>query len=431
MWIRIPRVVIPWVVLLLTSLDSKAQEPSSASALVREQLVGRALESNVALNLQRGRYDIANAGRRAAAGWPDPVVGTVFAPAPVYTARGTQQYQFRIEQPLPKPGDLPARRSFLNRTAEAEQLSVDVQALDIAYAVRAVFIEMMKASEMREVIRAFQRDLRSFETIAAAQYEVGAGSQQAIISAQLEHNKLDLELIRLDELLETHRQSLVALGALASGDSPALQEGYPPRDLTENTLPGHPPVERPELARYAVLEARESAVVAQDKASLWPEIRLQLSYAGIATADLPASADGRDAFAIGIGAKLPLWRERVHARIGRAEARRRQIDLEREAFLVELEQKLATVRAGLRSVQQQLKMLREQLLPQAETTLEIALGAYRTGQAGFLDLLEAQRSRFELRARELELTAKFEDLQARLIRETGADPLVTEFQGDQ
>ena len=128
---------------------------------------------------------------------------------------------------------------------------------------------------------------------------------------------------------------------------------------------------------------------------------------------MPPTADGRDAFAIGASIKVPLQRGRLRARLEEARVRQVQVETRQEALETAFQTQIADLTSRLRQDTEQLTLYREALLPQAETTLQATLSAYTTGRTAFLDLLDAQRMLFSLRA-------GYEDTFARYLKGTAA-----------
>ena len=106
--------------------------------------------------------------------------------------------------------------------------------------------------------------------------------------------------------------------------------------------------------------------------------------------------DGRDALAVSAGISVPLWTGSTRAKIREAEIDRRRAATDLDVFELEVRTRKAALREQLVRQHSQLRQLRETLIPKAEMTVESALSSYQTGKSGFLDLLDAQRTLFQL-----------------------------------
>ena len=69
--------------------------------------------------------------------------------------------------------------------------------------------------------------------------------------------------------------------------------------------------------------------------------------------------------------------------------------------------------------QRRLDLFDRALIPQAETTLEATLSAYTTGRTDFLDLLDAERTLFNLRLDQTETYTRYLKTTAALERTLG------------
>jgi outer membrane protein TolC len=127
--------------------------------------------------------------------------------------------------------------------------------------------------------------------------------------------------------------------------------------------------------------------------------------------DLTPAMTGRDAFSVSIGISIPLWRGKQEARLEEAQVERRRAEAKLNEFQIQVRAAVRDLRERLRRQQRQLTLLGEQLLPQAETSLEATLSAYKAGRTDFLDLLDAERTLFQLRL-------DYEDIHARALQTT-------------
>ena len=127
-----------------------------------------------------------------------------------------------------------------------------------------------------------------------------------------------------------------------------------------------------------------------------PDFGFNVTYFDIGRFDVPPTATGRDALALGVSIKIPLQRDRLRARLEEARVRRNQVEARREALGRSFQTQIADLLSRLREEENQLSLYQEALIPQAETTLQSTLSAYSTGRTDFLDLLDAERMLFSL-----------------------------------
>ncbi|MEL7364226.1 MAG: TolC family protein, partial [Bacteroidota bacterium] len=142
---------------------------------------------------------------------------------------------------------------------------------------------------------------------------------------------------------------------------------------------------------------------------------------------VPTSADGRDAFAVGVTLSVPLDRTRQRAQAEEARLRAAQAEADRDALATDIATTLAGLRAQLREETAQVALYTDRLLPQADATVESVLAAYATGQADYGALLDAERTRFDLRLALDAARARYAHAVAALERTLGTPPSQTQL----
>ena len=128
---------------------------------------------------------------------------------------------------------------------------------------------------------------------------------------------------------------------------------------------------------------------------------------------------GRDALAVSLGIKVPLWRGKLNAQVDEAQIEARRAETQLEALALDIRTQLADLQQQRQRQQRQLTLLRDTLIPQAETALEATLNAYSTGRTDFLDLLDAERTLFQLQMESEATYARFLKTTAALERTLG------------
>lgn len=400
-----------------------AAPDTTAVPLRLDALLGEVRAANPSLQAERLRA-AALAERPAQVGaLPDPVAGVVAQPFPVLTARGAQRSQWRLEQAVPFPGTRRLRREAAALGAEAAALEADALEADLVLDVKDAYYALYRAQAQAGLLEAFRIELRAFEDAATTRYEVGRGPQQAILKAQIERGRLALRLEALAAEAQSARARLARLtdqpaDALAGratlpGRALALAESG---RLVEEALARRPEVEA--LEREAEQAERQIGLA---KKAFWPDVTASATYFDIAETGVPPAATGRDALAVGLGVKVPLWRGRLRANLDEARLERERVERRREALRLRIRTQIADLQSRLARQQRQLLLLEETLLPQAETALEATLSAYGAGNTDFLDLLDAERTLLDLRLDRAETQARLLQTAAALERAAAAD----------
>jgi outer membrane protein TolC len=399
-------------------LDSTAAGPAAPS-LRLDSLLAAAARGNPSLQAARLRA-AARAERGAQAGaLSDPTVGGTAFPFPIVTARGEQRTQWRVQQSFPFPGTRSLRREVADLGADVARADAAALAQTLALRIRRAYYTLGRVQAHERAIRRFRADLEQFEQVAIAQYEVGEEGQSAVLKAQIERQRLTTRL----EALAAERQSALQTLARLTG-----QEALAQRDpqVTVGALPepetGAPDqalARRPEADRLRRRIEQSEREIDLAKKEQWPDVTVGAQYVDIAAADLTPTMTGRDALALSVGVKVPLWRGKQEANIREAQLERRRAETQLADFRLEVRTRLADLRQQVERQRRQLTLLDETLLPKAETALETTLSGYRTGQADFLALLDAERTLFQLRLQRASVYTRLLTTQAEWERVAG------------
>lgn len=336
--------------------------------------------------------------RRQVSALPDPMVMGTYQPFPLMTARGSQRSQWRVEQTIPYPGKLSLQGDIAGLGAEVAGFEARTFEQDLVVQTKQLYFDLYRIQEQTALVRDFQDRLAEFERIAATQYEVGTGAQQAILKAQVEKNTLAQRLIELSERRKTVLESLSRVTNRPLPADAQLEASLPEAVLpAEQWLADVARAMRPEVDALAAAERRAQKQVELGHKQFLPDFGVNVTYFDLAASDGMPTATGRDALAIGVSVKVPLQRDRVRAQIEEAQARTAQVRSRQEALETSFSTQIADLTNQLRQEADQIALYRDVLLPQAETNVEATLSAYTTGRTDFLNLLDSERMLFQLR----------------------------------
>jgi cobalt-zinc-cadmium efflux system outer membrane protein len=263
------------------------------------------------------------------------------------------------------------------------------------------------------------------EVLESVARRVGAGGVSPVEERRA---RVSLELARVER--ERTARALVtarsALGAAWGEPSPSFArasgdlEGVAERDV--------PSLERllervdasPELARWTTELGRREAERAAARANGTPDLTIG---GGIRRFHGPDET----AFTLGVSLPLPLFdRSRDAARA--AQSRVEGVREERRDAATRLRRDLGALHAALVDAHDEAAALRDRILPEAEAALSESREAYQRGRLRLTDVLDAQRSAFELRGRYVDALAAANELTADVERLLGA-PLFEEPTG--
>jgi cobalt-zinc-cadmium efflux system outer membrane protein len=230
------------------------------------------------------------------------------------------------------------------------------------------------------------------DAVRAVGTQVAAGGAPAVEStrATVALERTELEKGRAEETLLTARDALAAswgttrptftrvVGDLTSvSPPPSAEELF--RHLESN----------PELARWETELEERRATLSLERAGRIPDVT-----AGAGGRHF--SDNGDNALVFELSVPLPVF-NRNDGAIAEAEHRLSKARADRSAAYVALHAALGSASARLAEAYDRATRLRLRMLPQAKRSLDGTLEAYRKGLFRLVDVLDAQRTLFELR----------------------------------
>jgi outer membrane protein TolC len=394
--------MLVWLSAGIPPVDARAQQvdPDTLVLASYTDLFEAVAQNSVTLSATLSAAEAQAALIDAAGGLPDPGLMAGFSPFPVHTARGEQVFQLRVEQMLPWPG----KRSLQRQMAELDAAlghEVSNRVLsDLTFDAIHAGLAIHHVEATMDQVEAFRQRLDRFEQVAISRYETGEGEQQSIWKLQLAIAAQDQRLLLLAEDREAairrieqivHRPVRIAPEAFSS-DAPMTQDG----DVSS-------------LSAYRELEqSLERSRLSQEVTRLSdrPDIGVSATWMAMQESSIPASSDGRDAFALGVMLRLPLGRTQQRAREQHALLQEETIRLRMAAFESTWLASWSEQRERLEGQLARQHHLDERLLPVAQSMLASAFQSYASGAGSFLDLLDAERTAYDLRLQTVEISTR-------------------------
>ena len=353
-------------------------------------LVDDALRTHPSLAEQQALIDELDLRERAARAWRDPVLGVelsnVSLADPGLAGHPMTGVQLRLSQPFDAPGTQRQRQAVIAQREEVahESLAEAREAVALGLAER-----WWDLAENR-VLAALTRDHQAWaaDALASARsvYEVGGGSQAAVLRWTLLHETLTEQVAELDRREAELRALLVRSTPLAA-DPLALTETIQPvapvgaDDLPE--LEGANPTLRrlDEMRGLREAEARQAVVESR------PDPALHVGYRVRSGA---LDDGGSDFVSVGATVPLPVGSAGVGKRLADAHlAGADAVSAQRDAVVRELVARRQVLLLDWQRADERAHTYADQLVPLARQALETTLADYRVGQATLADLYQA------------------------------------------
>ncbi len=397
---------LPWTLVVVHGQPSPPSATLTVSAAVAE-----ALAASPALEAQRARV----AGEQAAA----PLAGRLPNPSISWLGEGLRSrpqppvvlqpdHGVFVVQSIPLGGRLGAVRRLAAADVEVAAAVADVEAEAVAIDVVSLFVELLRASQAREVLAERLEGLDELVRIQQRRVEEGTAPSGDLGRLQAERVRVRVAAARLDAEGRNVRVAFCAALARTNCEGldlrppPPPDVAPPPADaaLIESRVDGRPSV-RAALSR---LEQARFAKAFAD-ASVWPSLEVTGGYKRTQFLDTGMA---------GLSMTVPLF-DRQQAPRARARAA-----LDAAALEVDDARRLARARllqaANLAGDLWQ-QAAQVDLLEPALASQRAARSAFREGDADLVRLLDAERLVAESRLDALALTldALRASLQARVL----------------
>ena len=407
-WVSLPRLsrFTALGICLVAGLAAQAQEARTAAAVANasspepqqprlglDQLVQTVLDNNPELRAVQQSGVTAQAAVLSAGALPNPKLewGRGDNKARLASATSGSVQSMGISVPIEMPAVRSARieAAQAGRRASVHQIAASRNALVAQVRLKAyeVVLRQAQAQAAHDAVQLLEQ--------AHERVRVRVSSGEA---ARYEIIKADAELINARQQEQAAQlmveQSQLSLNRLAAGHLPArfdlalsLQDPVVPDQLQDINWPAHP-----ELMQLQSEVDRAEAQKQGAKASRWPGVELR--YAQTREPDIRNHT-------VGVSVQIPLFDQR-RGPIEEAASEAERARVRMEGRRAELEQQMRQAWKVLEMAQVRTKALGEGSVHEAEAALRVAEAAYRFGERGILDVLDAQRVLRTVRADLLE-----------------------------
>jgi outer membrane protein TolC len=324
---------------------------------------------------------------------PDPMVENTFWPISAnspQTASGRMANSLTVSQRFPWFGKLQLRGQLAQREAQIALTELAEAELQVAEEVKTAYYEIAFYLEATRVTRENERFLEQYIALAESLYKVGRASQQDILRAQVERDRLR------DQLIELGRQTRTAQADLARLLSvPPETDLRPAQEPVRFSVPEQVDqlyrlaiASRPELRGRLEAIARDRDRVDLARLEYYPDVNLGVNWSLMTTGQaLAFTADGKDNIGFGVGFNLPIRREKLQAGVRQATARVAESSWRYEAARDDTLRSVRRLTVQARALEQQIELFRKNIIPRAEQTLKTSEADYRVGKVDALTVL--------------------------------------------
>lgn len=363
--------------------EEPLKAPLTASAFTESVLA-----HNASLEAMREAVVAAVAQVRAAGSLDDPMLSVSAAPRTFGTAGGPSG-DVEVSQSFPWWGTLDARREVARADAEARSQDLDALRLQLAALARGAFADWVFVHRGSEINSKNLSLLDELRRVARIRYSTGQAPQEDVLQADVERamlkqrrfeweRKLTAAQARMNALLDRAPQSKIP----APAGLPALSS-LPAEEILAQRALAHPQLQALADEEHAA-EARQRLA----EKERFPKFGVSAGYDSM-------WADPAMRPMVGLSITIPIDQSKYRASIdaAHAEARRAESTLEnqRASLLAAVSADYAAVREAAQSV----ALYRDELVPLAQSALDVARTEYGSGRGDFLNVLTAEQHRLD------------------------------------
>ncbi len=369
-------------------------------------------------------------------GLPDPRLSYRYFIQEIETRVGPQEQGLGMSQTVPWLAKLAIRRDMAGERAEAARLRYEQSKLALFHAVRSAYCEYYYVFRAIAVVRENRDLIKQHEAIARTRYRTAMATHPEVIRAQVELGKL-----------EDHLASLIDLTAPLEGQLNALLNRPIAMELPEPTILPDRALRANDVDILALFDAHNPQLQAMDhevtraqmgidlaNQSYFPDITIGFDYTDIGRARRPqaqgfgnpaalfgarniaqgnggaidayavgwslapgqrAPDSGSDAWMVSLSMNIPIWHDRYRAEKREARARYNATSNARADLRNMLATSLQRALYDYRDAERKIDLFRDTLVPKAHQALRATEAAFRTGQLGFTDVVDAERTLLE------------------------------------
>jgi len=396
--------------------------PDAKSSLAH--LISLAEERNPGLRAAYDRWTAAIAEIPQAESLPDPQLSYTYFVEPVETRVGPQRQKFGLSQTVPLFGKRSLRGDLAAHNANASGARFEAARRELHLRVTQLWNDSYLLHQSIAITEENVQLLTHLERVALRQYSSGAAPQSVVLRAQVELGRLEERLRSLEDQKRPLRAALNAeldrpvetdIAWADSIDTRPLPLSI--EDLRLLTLNGNP-----QLRAVSSLVAKEAAASDLAGKNSIPDVTLGAEIIDTGRAEIQGVKDsGKNAVVASVKVNLPLWRSRFGAERSEAEAQHSAALHERLQLENQLLAKLEWAHFELRDAERRAELYAHNLLPRGRQSLEVTENAFITGQATFLDLVDAQRVLLEFQLAEKRALTDRANWRAELEQIVGVD----------
>lgn len=367
-------------------LSAHSIAASAASAYTLDEVLKLALEQSPVITIAKAREDAVSASMITARAFINPELEFGAGPTRYRTPGGLGNdgnWGVAISQPLEFSGVRQARQEVAASNLKIANLNTELATFDLQIRIKAAFYDVLQRQDVLVLAEGDRRLLKDIRERVKVRVDVGESPRYELIKADTESLAAERDYqTALTQVLES-KAYLRGLVGTVMPESFELIGAIP----TNSSLPPISELVGKVSQTSQVTRLRAAIDTAQAKVKLQEKLR----NPGVTLkAGIEQDPDLRQ-LRLGLAIPIPVWDQR-RGQIMEAAAELREYQAMLSERELSLSRDLNAAYQRYNVAQQQLDAFENGLLEQAESVLKVAEAAYRFGERGILDYLDAQRT---------------------------------------
>jgi len=371
--------------LFLLELVSKSAWSNPQYSL--QDLIDIAKRENPILDVLKAREDAAKSSVVTAESFLNPEIEAGSGPSkyrtPSTNPNQKQNWGMTLSQPLEFPNVRSARKAVAESRVNYAGSVTEATMINLSLQIKKAFYEVLQNEAILKIAEGDRDALNDIRGRVALRVDVGEAPRYELIKADTEliaaQRDADAAKLRIYES-KLYLRGLVSRSIVDAFD---VSGSLPPSDIALNMEQLKDDINKsPRLKQI-----KASSEIAENRLRL----EEKLINPGVT---LKAGVDQDPditSYRFGLSIPIPIWNQR-QGLIGEAAANYREIQAQYTDQELALRRDIEAAFQRYLIAQQQVKTFESSLLTQAESVLKVAESAYRYGERGILEYLDAQRT---------------------------------------
>ena len=389
-------------------LSTGAYASSGEITLDQAKLI--AIQNDLTLENFRDESRATRAAAHASSALPPPVLGIKLANMPVdsfeFNQEPMSQAMISYAQKLPAKGLLASRENTLRRTADIALAKIDLRARKLGKQFEKAWVMAWKAERIIEITERHRSHFEQMIASAEANYRaaVRRSSQRDVLTLNTALAQLDNRTQSAQTQLVMARESLrewldsEQLNKLDFDSALDLKSGNRSTDFAG--IDQHPAIT---VHNFAIERADAAIKVAAAKGRSGKAVSVSYGFRD----DADNGTSRSDFFSIGFSMELSSLRTSANdSRSAEAKIKREKAQREKQLTELQLRSEYQSTVGINQSLERQMQTLESRLLPQSIQQADSARGAYASGEAGFMEIQQAQINLMQVELQTVELQAQ-------------------------